>query len=102
MPKKTAPKKAAKKPTPKAPKAVKTRAAKPAAPVKPPLDDALIGETAGAVWVALHEGGPQTLTAVKKSVAATDEAALMAIGWLAREGKLNFAKAGRSVKVSLR
>jgi hypothetical protein len=75
----------------------KTRVA--AQPAFSPLD---IGNVAGEVWGLLCNNGEQTLAAVKKSVDAPPELVLAAIGWLAREDKLEFTTTGRTVKISLR
>lgn len=61
-----------------------------------------IGQAAGEVWQALSEQGDQSLAALKKSTGAPADLVLAAVGWLAREEKLDFATNGRSVKVSLR
>lgn len=61
-----------------------------------------IGEMAGAVWQVLTANGPKSLAALKTSVDAPPELILAAIGWLAREGKLDFDTSGRAVKVLLR
>ena len=47
-----------------------------------------IGQTAGLVWHALNDGGPQSLTKLAQTVGVRREAVLQAIGWLAREDKL--------------
>ncbi len=52
-----------------------------------------IGEAAGKVWQALHSGGPQTGTAIAKATRLTSELLNQAIGWLAREGKLELVAA---------
>jgi phage gp16-like protein len=61
-----------------------------------------IGHVAGQVWGLLHSHGEQTLAAIKKSIDAPADLIVAAIGWLAREGKLNFSNDGRTVNVSLR
>ncbi len=61
-----------------------------------------IGHVAGDVWGVLSSNGPVTLAALKKDVDAPGDMVIAAIGWLAREDKLEFSTAGRSVKVSLR
>jgi hypothetical protein len=66
------------------------------------LSEDQIGEVAGEIWHALAEHGGQSPTALKKLIDAPAELVLAAVGWLAREGKLEFAMSGRSVKVSLR
>lgn len=101
--KKTAKKPAAKKATTEKKTPEKKAAAKkePKA-AAPALTTDAIGHAAGAVWGALHSEGPLTLAALKKASGASGDATLMAVGWLAREGKLDFTVSGRSVKVSLR
>jgi hypothetical protein len=61
-----------------------------------------IGHVAGDVWGALSRKGPLTLTALKKEVKAPADVVAAAIGWLAREEKLDFDTAGRAAKISLR
>ncbi|TWU00179.1 hypothetical protein Pla108_11240 [Botrimarina colliarenosi] len=110
MAKKTAKKAAA--PKPAAEKATKQVPPTPtAAPVTTKVTPAAapaayssdaIGYAAGDVWGALHGKGWQTLAAVKKASDCPADLTLMAVGWLAREGKLDFAVSGRSVKVTLK
>src|SRR5580765_7527544 len=61
-----------------------------------------IGHVAGDVWGLLMREGAQTIAAIKKSIDAPPDLVLAAIGWLAREDKLEFSTQARSVKVSLR
>jgi hypothetical protein len=61
-----------------------------------------IGHVAGDVWGLLGRDGGQTIAAIKKSVDAPGDYVLAAIGWLAREDKLEFSVNGRTVKISLR
>jgi Winged helix-turn-helix domain (DUF2582) len=61
-----------------------------------------IGNVAGDVWGFLSQNGGQTLAAIKKSVDAPADVVVAAVGWLAREDKLEFATSGRQVKISLR
>jgi hypothetical protein len=60
-----------------------------------------IGVVAGEVWQLLSDSGPQTLASVKKTVKAPAEVVAAAIGWLAREDKLEFT-GGKSVRLSLK
>jgi len=92
----------AKKPAARKPAAKKQDVAVALPPRQRFLSNDQIGETAGAVWHVLAEHGGQRLTALKKSIDAPAELVVAAVGWLAREGKLDFATSGRSVKVSLR
>lgn len=66
------------------------------------LSPSEIGDTAGQVWGLLNEKGAQSLTAIKKSLSTSNDLCLAAIGWLAREEKLDFENRGRSIYVSLR
>ena len=61
-----------------------------------------IGETAGKVWQVLNDNGESTFVKVKKKVVGSTELLHQAIGWLAREDKLNILKEGSSVKLSLK
>jgi hypothetical protein len=60
-----------------------------------------IGETAGAIWHTLNEEGPLRLATLKKQIDVTDAVLCMALGWLAREGKVAIEPDGRSYKVQL-
>ncbi len=61
-----------------------------------------IGRTAGIVWSYLKDHGSSSLSRVEKGVDAPRGVVFMAIGWLAREGKLEFAEEKRSIQVRLR
>ena len=67
-----------------------------------PFNDEQIGLVAGEIWNVLSPAENQTLASVKKSIEASPDLTTAAIGWLAREGKLEIASSGRSVKLSLR
>jgi hypothetical protein len=60
-----------------------------------------IGDTAGRVWQFLHQKGASTLTAVEQGVTAPRPMVHMAIGWLAREGKIGLQQETRSLKLHL-
>ena len=49
-----------------------------------------IGENAGLIWSALQSGA-KDLKALKKATKLKNDEMAMALGWLAREGKLTFA-----------
>ena len=66
------------------------------------ISDVEIGHVAGDVWGALVRDGSLTVAALKKAVDAPGDVVMAAIGWLAREEKLDFSTQGRSVKISLR
>jgi DNA-binding GntR family transcriptional regulator len=61
-----------------------------------------IGETAGSVWHALQQNGPLTVSKLTKQIDAPRDVILEALGWLAREGKIEIEESGRSRLVSLR
>lgn len=103
----------------KAPKAAK--APKPAAAKKSPakseskaasngdastaasaLGNHQIGETAGAVWQYLSDNGESSLATIKKELNVSADLLLAAVGWLAREEKLEFAISGKTAKLSLK
>lgn len=64
------------------------------------VDD--VGELAGRVWHFLDEHGRCSLTAVENGIEAPRALVVMAIGWLAREGKVELLQEGRATLVCLR
>lgn len=58
-----------------------------------------IGETAGSIWRTLDEEGPLRLATLKKQIKVADVLFYMAVGWLAREGKIDFVAEGRGFNV---
>jgi hypothetical protein len=61
-----------------------------------------IGETAGLIWHALQESGPLSLTKLAKEVDAPKDVILLAIGWLAREDKIDLVENSKGRTISLR
>lgn len=61
-----------------------------------------IGETAGQVWRLLESDGPQTLATVKKKVSAKPSYVEYALGWLAREEKIEFVADKKSYRITLK
>jgi hypothetical protein len=61
-----------------------------------------IGETAGKVWRFLDQKGEATLNQMKKGIKANPNLILQAIGWLAREDKLQIEKKDRYLIYSLK
>ncbi len=61
-----------------------------------------IGTMAGAIWHALEENGGTTLAKLKKQLNAQTPVFDWAIGWLAREDKIDIVQSGRSFWVSLK
>ena len=64
--------------------------------------NAEIGDVAGSVWELLNAEGDQSLAAIKKSIDAPADLVAAAVGWLAREDKLEFTSNGRTTRVALR
>jgi hypothetical protein len=61
-----------------------------------------IGETAGAVWRLLDKKGPLTLAKLVKDIDLPRDTIMQALGWLAREDKIDIEENGRTRTVSLR
>lgn len=61
-----------------------------------------IGETAGDAWRLLAEKGPLSMAQVVKQLDVPRDLAMLALGWLAREDKINIDSDSRSRTVSLR
>ena len=61
-----------------------------------------IGDAAGKIYKALEGRGQTDLLKLQKDAGIFEEALFnQAIGWLAREGKLNFNKSGKTYRLSL-
>ncbi len=61
-----------------------------------------IGETAGKVWKFLDQKGEASLSQIRKGVKGNPNIILQAIGWLAREDKLQINTKGRNVVYTLK
>jgi hypothetical protein len=61
-----------------------------------------IGETAGAVWHALNENGSLSLAKLVEQVGGNRDVVMQAVGWLAREDKIDITETKRGRIVSLR
>jgi len=61
-----------------------------------------IGELAGKVWTALSGGEAKTPAQLAKAIGENEKTICMAIGWLAREDKLEINKAKAALKVALK
>ena len=61
-----------------------------------------VGETAGKVWHALSSAGPQKLAQLKKRLNGSSELLSFALGWLAREDKIELIPDKRSFRVQLK
>lgn len=60
-----------------------------------------IGENAGLVWNALAQGG-QEVKALKKATKLNDKDVFAALGWLAREGKIELTEKEKDIFVCLK
>ena len=62
-----------------------------------------IGVTAGKVYQFLSSDAPASISEIKKGVEGSKSQVIdMAVGWLAREGKLNFEVRGKQLVISLK
>jgi hypothetical protein len=61
-----------------------------------------VGVTAGKVWHLLDELGPQTVAQLKKRLDGSGEFIGFALGWLAREDKIDISQDKRTFKVALK
>lgn len=61
-----------------------------------------IGNVAGDVWRYLEENDEATVTKLTRELGETERTVLMAIGWLAREGKLDFEKRKQGTYITLK
>jgi len=60
-----------------------------------------IGQTAGEIWHLLSNNGTSTVAKLVKEVDQSRDLVMQAIGWLAREEKIQIVEKGRSRIVSL-
>ena len=67
------------------------------------MNQETIGHAAGVIWNRLNEAGEDglSLSAVKKIPGIKSDEAVAALGWLSREGKVEFESVKRAVRVSL-
>ncbi|NDW10753.1 winged helix-turn-helix domain-containing protein [Dysgonomonas sp. 520] len=61
----------------------------------------LIGANAGTVWEYLSEKGEKTVKEIKTATKLTEKDLYAAIGWLAREGKIEIKKIEKELSISL-
>ncbi|MBZ5560835.1 MAG: winged helix-turn-helix domain-containing protein [Acidobacteriia bacterium] len=61
-----------------------------------------VGETAGAIWNLLERNGPQTLAQLKKKLDGNGELMNFAVGWLAREEKVEIIEDRKTFQIRLR
>ncbi len=61
-----------------------------------------VGEAAGRVWHELSSGGPQTLAQLKKKLDGDNELLDLAVGWLARENKVDITPEKKTLRIQVR
>jgi hypothetical protein len=64
--------------------------------------NAQVGEMAGRIWHLLNDEGPQTLPQLKKKLDRSGELLSFALGWLAREDKVDIRQEKKTIKVALK
>lgn len=61
-----------------------------------------IGKTAGLVWRCLYDNGSMSLAQLSKQIDAPRDSVMQAVGWLAREDKVEIAENSRKRMISLK
>ncbi len=61
-----------------------------------------IGTAAGKIWEYLNENGEASVSKITKETGLNRNDVQRAIGWLAKEDKLNFETQGRTELLSLK
>jgi hypothetical protein len=61
-----------------------------------------IGDTAGSAWRALADHGPMSLAKLVERVGGNRDVLMQALGWLAREDKIDITETKRGKIVALK
>jgi hypothetical protein len=61
-----------------------------------------IGETAGQIWQTLNRHGPMSMAKLVERVGGNRDVVMQAVGWLAREDKLEISETKRGKTLTLR
>ena len=61
-----------------------------------------IGSVAGAIWHYLENNNEATVTKLTREIGENERTVLMGVGWLAREGKLDFEKRKQGTYITLK
>jgi hypothetical protein len=64
--------------------------------------DNLIGTTAGRIWQYLEKNGAVTALKLKSSLGIRNSLLYLALGWLAREGKIEIGETEHTYKITLK
>ena len=64
--------------------------------------NAQIGETAGEIWHLLNDEGPQTLAQLGKKLKRANGRLNFAVGWLAREEKVDIIEDKKTHRIQLK
>lgn len=62
----------------------------------------LIGKIAGEIWHYLDEHGEVSVAEIKFSLGYSNSLIFLALGWLARENKINLLESDYTYKISLK
>ena len=60
-----------------------------------------IGESAGKVWRYLEAQGLRSVSQIERGTGLSQSLTYLALGWLAREGKIHFKQEGRALLVGI-
>lgn len=61
-----------------------------------------IGSVAGAIWHYLEDNTEATVTKLTREIGENERTVLMGVGWLAREGKLDFERRKQGTYITLK
>ena len=61
-----------------------------------------IGNVAGAIWHYLEINNEVSVTKLTRDIGENQRTVLMGVGWLAREGKLNFEQRKQGIYITLK
>ena len=64
--------------------------------------DEIIGILAGQIWAYLNENGSSTVIKIKSHLEISNGLLHLALGWLAREGKITITKVEHTFEISLK
>ena len=61
-----------------------------------------IGSIAGAIWHYLEDNNEATVTKLTREIGKNERTVLMGVGWLAREGKIDFERRKQGTYITLK